>query len=822
MHDVGEPVELAGQLAAGRAQREQLALAHHPGLLGGVPLGDGDLERGGDPGQRGLGGGDDRGGHLGAAGAGPAPLLQPGPGGALGRGRPQQLIGPAGQRPDPLLAGTDGEPGLHLGLPDLAAAGLQRVPLRGGRLLVDRDLLGRGQPLLQVGQLGHVLLAGLGRGGAGPVQPLGLGRGRAGAGPEPAELLGDGVQLGVGLVEPVERGVDLAAGRVRGGLASTSSAATAGTPGLGLGQPVSASSTAACTSITLGALAEPPTAQSAPSRSPSRGHRAHAGAGRDQVAGGVQVGHHGDPVQRPVQRRPQRRRRLDQVNRPVRPAGSPASRSDPSASAPDRTCPRRPRRRGRLGPAPAHPAPGSTGPAADEQAGAAGVVGLEQPQRRRPRRPARRPRPRRRSRPARRRAPPRAPAARSAARRPCRAGPAAGPGGEQRAGAVLAGQPERERLLAGRPGGPVPLGLPLGLAERPHPRLGRVVAGDRGLVPLVQPELALVERADLGLQRRELRLRGRGPLPRLGRRGGDAGRSPRPSRRAGCGPRRPARRAGPAPRAGRPPRAPPRPAPARPRPAPLQLLPLGDRLGQPAAVVLERVPQRVLLVPDLGRLGLQRRRVPAGAGVVGLGRGQVPLPLGREPVRCRGTARPARTAGTRSPGPGPAPARRRRSPPPARPPGPGPRPAPARPRRAAPGPRSRRRPPGPARVRSATRSSASSRSRASRRSAWTAAARRATSACRPSGLSWRRSSPVRSVSRVEVGLHRVELAQRLLLALAVLEDAGGLLDEPAPVLRAAGSTAVELALADDDVHLPADAGVGQQLLDVEQPAGRRR
>ena len=30
---------------------------------------------------------------------------------------------------------------------------------------------------------------------------------------------------------------------------------------------------------------------------------------------------------------------------------------------------------------------------------------------------------------------------------------------------------------------------------------------------------------------------------------------------------------------------------------------------------------------------------------------------------------------------------------------------------------------------------------------------------------------------------------------------------------------VELALADDDVHLAADAGVAQQLLDVEQPAG---
>ena len=33
---------------------------------------------------------------------------------------------------------------------------------------------------------------------------------------------------------------------------------------------------------------------------------------------------------------------------------------------------------------------------------------------------------------------------------------------------------------------------------------------------------------------------------------------------------------------------------------------------------------------------------------------------------------------------------------------------------------------------------------------------------------------------------------------------------------------VELALADDDVHLAADAGVGEQLLDVEQAARLRR
>ena len=72
---------------------------------------------------------------------------------------------------------------------------------------------------------------------------------------------------------------------------------------------------------------------------------------------------------------------------------------------------------------------------------------------------------------------------------------------------------------------------------------------------------------------------------------------------------------------------------------------------------------------------------------------------------------------------------------------------------------------------------------------------------------------------VEVGLHRVELAERLLLALAVLEDAGGLLDERAAVLGLGVQHRVEPALADDDVHLPADAGVAEQLLDVEQAAG---
>ncbi len=70
----------------------------------------------------------------------------------------------------------------------------------------------------------------------------------------------------------------------------------------------------------------------------------------------------------------------------------------------------------------------------------------------------------------------------------------------------------------------------------------------------------------------------------------------------------------------------------------------------------------------------------------------------------------------------------------------------------------------------------------------------------------------------QVGLHRLQLPQRLLLALAVLEDAGRLLDQGAPGLGAGVQDVVELALPDDHVHLAAQAGVGQQVLDVEQPA----
>ena len=59
-----------------------------------------------------------------------------------------------------------------------------------------------------------------------------------------------------------------------------------------------------------------------------------------------------------------------------------------------------------------------------------------------------------------------------------------------------------------------------------------------------------------------------------------------------------------------------------------------------------------------------------------------------------------------------------------------------------------------------------------------------------------------------------------LLAPAVLEDPGRLLDHASAVLRTGVEDGVELALADDHVLLATDARVLEQLLDVEQAAGR--
>ena len=72
----------------------------------------------------------------------------------------------------------------------------------------------------------------------------------------------------------------------------------------------------------------------------------------------------------------------------------------------------------------------------------------------------------------------------------------------------------------------------------------------------------------------------------------------------------------------------------------------------------------------------------------------------------------------------------------------------------------------------------------------------------------------------QVALGRLEPALRLLAPLAELQDAGRFLDDRPAILGPRVEHRVELALADDHVLLAADAGVGEQLLDVEQAARR--
>ena len=279
--------------------------------------------------------------------------------------------------------------------------------------------------------------------------------------------------------------------------------------------------------------------------------------------------------------------------------------------------------------------------------------------------------------------------------------------------------------------------------------LGGLQLGGGGLVLGVEALLALLHPGDLGLQRRELDLgalaallrvgEGAGEPLQLGLGGLDA---------AGAGRDLPAQagQALPAVR-GR----------AQGRGDPLVLLPRGPvGLGARGEDLVERGAVGGDLPGELGLLGahavgggLQLLGVAAAGLLLGLV-GEQPQPLGRErlhPAQALGQGLQAvvgldgagevRRGGGRG--------------------GLGGREAAARPRRGRPRP-------GPGGVFSAassassrcsellawTTSSASSRSRESRRSACTTCARRAASAWRPSGLSWRRISLTRSATRVRL------------------------------------------------------------------------
>ena len=80
--------------------------------------------------------------------------------------------------------------------------------------------------------------------------------------------------------------------------------------------------------------------------------------------------------------------------------------------------------------------------------------------------------------------------------------------------------------------------------------------------------------------------------------------------------------------------------------------------------------------------------------------------------------------------------------------------------------------------------------------------------------------PYQVEQALEVLLGRAETSLGPLTAAAVLQHPGRLFDDRSPVFGARLQDRIEMALADDHVLLAADAGVGEELLDVEQPAGR--
>ena len=73
---------------------------------------------------------------------------------------------------------------------------------------------------------------------------------------------------------------------------------------------------------------------------------------------------------------------------------------------------------------------------------------------------------------------------------------------------------------------------------------------------------------------------------------------------------------------------------------------------------------------------------------------------------------------------------------------------------------------------------------------------------------------------LQVRIHRIELAQRAFLALLVLENACGFLDERAAFFGTRVQNLVETALTDDRVSVAPESGVREQVLDVHETSRR--
>ena len=179
-----------------------------------------------------------------------------------------ERVGAAGQRASALLARADREPGVDLVLPGPGGGHGEGVTVVGHGPVVDRSRLGGREAFVQLREGSTVLAQRLLRDHEGRLGTFGLAerpRRRA----ELAELLGDGRHAGVGLVQPDERGLD-PLGRLPLLVARTRSNRIRSARCVASPSRLSASSTAALTSINEGSEEEPPCAKPAPSTSPAR------------------------------------------------------------------------------------------------------------------------------------------------------------------------------------------------------------------------------------------------------------------------------------------------------------------------------------------------------------------------------------------------------------------------------------------------------------------------------------------------------------------------------------------------------------------------
>ena len=308
--------------------------------------------------------------HGGGDGGG-APGLEPaaaGPfggflaGAAFGGGGPFQRRRPVAGGRELFLGAAQGEPGLHLGRAGQRGGQGQGVPVFRGRFLLRGGLLGRGEPGRHRFQ--RILLAdNLGLSPWPGTRPAAHFRRRRCAAPRSG---GPGVRRRPRVSRRI-RGVSSRAASARSWASARRVRAAARAKRLRSSAAVTAasfdaaSSTAAWTSSSDGADAEPPVTVSAGEDVPGPGHGGQLGTRGDQLRRGIQVLDDGDAGQQ-VPAAAGRRR-------PVPPADPPDRQ--PSARPREACCRRDARPTARL------PAAGSPG-AGQQQRGTAGVVVLEQ------------------------------------------------------------------------------------------------------------------------------------------------------------------------------------------------------------------------------------------------------------------------------------------------------------------------------------------------------------------------------------------------------------------------------------------------------------